>query len=157
MAMIDSCKDPGLLSALLDGELPPEEKQAVERHLRSCPDCRRQMEALARNDGLLRQMPALQPSDGFDRVFWEKVERLPAPSPRRPWLLTGWRPLLAGGVAGLAVAVLIAYGPHKAPSPEDMFIAEHMEMLEDYDLIRNLDMLENWEVLETMDTSETKS
>ncbi len=152
--MIDPCKDQSLLSAMLDGELSQEETHAVERHLAQCAECRQRLAALEQTDELLRTVPALEPSAGFNRTFWQKVDQLEARSTRRNWfryLFTGWRPLLAGGLAGLVAAVFIAYGPQKALTPEEMFIAENIEFLDEFEVIRHLDMLESWEVLEAME------
>ena len=151
--MIDPCKAPRLLSAFLDGELDIAEADAVKRHLEGCVSCRQYLEALARSDGLVRKMPGLEPSAEFNRTFWQKVDQLEARPVRRfriGNLFSGWRPLLAGGVAGLVAALFIAHGPPKALTPEEMFIAENIEFLEDFELIRHLDMLESWEALEIM-------
>lgn len=153
--MIDPCKDASLLSALLDGELSGKTADAVKRHVEGCRACRDQLAALERADGMVRKMPVLAPSADFNRTFWQKVEQLEA-SPRRllgwRWWLTGWRPMLAGGLAGLAVAVYVAMGPQKALTPEEMFIADNIELLDDFEVIRHLDMLESWEALDTMET-----
>ena len=151
--MIDPCKDPSLLSALIDGELSTADSEAVQKHLQGCGACRRQLAVLEQNEALLKQMPALEPSAEFNRTFWEKVDQFEQRSARHQWLrylFTGWRPLLAGGLAGLAAAVFIAFGPQKALTPEEIFIAENIELLDEFDLIDKMDLLRSWEALEAM-------
>ncbi|GEM_PF-2286030 len=53
-------------SALLDGELSPEDRAAVEAHLASCASCLRELDGLKRIDGLYRGIrPAVAPA-GFE-------------------------------------------------------------------------------------------
>ena len=66
-----SCADNRLLhSALLDGELAPDERAQVEAHLASCPECTAELAALARTLGMLHALPAARAPLGFvDRVL----------------------------------------------------------------------------------------
>lgn len=45
------------LEEFFDGELGPEDRAATERHLGTCADCRRELEDLARLEGVLRKVP----------------------------------------------------------------------------------------------------
>jgi anti-sigma factor RsiW len=151
---IDPCKDPTLLSTLLDGELPPEQSAAVRRHLDRCPGCRRQYDILRQNDAMVRGMAPLTPSADFDRTFWHKVAQWDERRNSRSWfqVLWGrWRPALAAGVAAAAaVVIFIAIGVNRGPTPEEVFIAQNMELLEDFDMIDHLDILEQLDAVETM-------
>ncbi|MGD9367756.1 MAG: zf-HC2 domain-containing protein [Desulfobacteraceae bacterium] len=150
--MTSPCKEEVLLSAYLDGELPGPQSDAVARHLESCPRCRQTLASLKHTDEMVRGLPPLEPSARFDRTFWQQVGTLEKRQKRYAWLrylFSGWRPVLAGGLAGI-VAVVIYISGNKALSPEEMFIAEHMELLEDFDMIGNLEMLEHWESIEAM-------
>jgi len=151
---IDPCKDANLLSALMDDELPPEDSAAVRRHLETCPGCRDRYAALMRTDATIKGMAALEPSPDFDRTFWRKVADLEDRGKSRAWLrswLTGWRPLLASGLAAAAAAVILIYsGQVGGPTPEEVFIAQNMELLENYDVLEHLDMLEQLDAVETM-------
>ncbi len=54
--MKDSCKNVnGLLGRYLDGELEPTTAAQVEEHLKACPDCRKELEALRALDLLVRE------------------------------------------------------------------------------------------------------
>lgn len=148
------CSDSVWLSLFLDGELTPREADAVRRHLTACAACRREMALLAEADDLVRELPVLTPSDTFERTFWQKVEQAEARSPFRKfshYLVTGWRPILVGGLAGLAAVAIFSLGPHAQPSSEEVFIATHMELLDEFEVIHNLDLLEAWEALEALE------
>jgi anti-sigma factor RsiW len=150
--MASPCKEEVLLNAYLDGELPEPQSDAIARHLESCPQCRQTLASLKQTDEMVQGLPQLEPSDQFDRTFWQKVDTLEKRQKRSAWiryLFSGWRPVLAGGLAGIAAVVIYTSG-NKALSPEEMFIAEHMELLENFDMIGNLEMLEHWETIETM-------
>ncbi|MBU1226075.1 MAG: zf-HC2 domain-containing protein, partial [Actinobacteria bacterium] len=54
-----------LLSALLDGELTPEEIGAVSEHLDMCAACRAELEATAAARTALRSLPVLDPPPGL--------------------------------------------------------------------------------------------
>jgi len=147
------CKVDALLSAYLDGELPARQSAEVERHLADCEACRRSLQALQHTDTHLRGMAAPEPSADFDRRFWQKVAAVEKETQRSPWSgfwLKGWRPILAGGLAGLVAAVIIYHHGRQALGPEELFIAEHMEFLKNYELLGNLEMLEQWDAMESM-------
>ncbi len=151
---IDPCKDESLLSALIDDELPPADAAAVRLHMETCPVCQGRHAALLRADTMIKTMAPLEPSLDFDRAFWGKVADLEARRERRIWLpswLPGWRPVLASGLAAAAAAVIFIYSGHdKGPTPEEMFIAQNMELFENYDVINQLDMLEQLDVIGAM-------
>lgn len=138
----------------MDGELSSEDAAAVRRHMATCPECRRGFEALLQTDAMIKGMAPVEPSADFDRTFWRKVADLDDRRAGRSWLrtlLTGWRPLLASGLAAGAAAVIFIYNARDTgPSAEEVFIAQNMELLENYDLIDQLDMLEQWDDIESM-------
>ena len=83
-----------LLSAYLDGELGGDEAARVERHLRNCTECARELSLITRIGGAMRAMP--RPEDA--RSVWSGVHRRIT----RP---LGWILLLVGLAlwAGLAL------------------------------------------------------
>ncbi len=54
-----------LMMDALDGELATEQQTELESHLRACPDCRREWQAILAIDTLFRQAPMLSPAAGF--------------------------------------------------------------------------------------------
>jgi anti-sigma factor RsiW len=156
--MRNPCKQEPLLNAYLDGELTEAQAAELKRHLADCPGCRRTLETLRHADALVRDLPPLAPSEAFDRTFWEKVDALETGSRYRIWagqIFRGWRPVWAAVLTGIAVAALIHFGRTDALTTEEVFIAQHIELLEDYDVISQLDMLEEFDAAGSGTVKET--
>jgi len=151
--MSNPCQRSEQLSAYLDGALPQSQSDDVKAHLETCPECRKALEAFRSTDRLIRNLPALEPSADFDRTFWRKVDAMGKEGQPTTWfrqMLSGWRPVWAGALAGLAVAVVTYFNTADPLTPEEVFIAEHMELLEEYDLIGQLEMLEHLDAFDAM-------
>jgi anti-sigma factor RsiW len=54
-----------LMMDALDGELTDDPRIELEAHLRACPNCMREWQALSAIDALFRQTPALRPAADF--------------------------------------------------------------------------------------------
>ena len=95
------------MSQALDGPLPLEERQALEEHLESCPECRAAYEALFQMEDALREIgetPA--PAELSARVMEQiQAEAAPARRPAPYWNRAGWRNL-----AGLAACAVLCLG-----------------------------------------------
>jgi anti-sigma factor RsiW len=89
------------LSAHVDGELPDEERLAVDLHLASCEPCRRRRAVLAALRAAVQRLPREAVSQGFDAT-WER--RLA--SERQHGRRQGWR--VAAWVSGMVAAILLA-------------------------------------------------
>ncbi|MHB9132018.1 MAG: anti-sigma factor family protein [Armatimonadota bacterium] len=90
-------------TAYLEGSLPEDLRQAVETHLRNCPQCAAELDEVRAMVACLQDLPAVPVPDGFAAGV---RARLPRPVERRPVFWRG--PLLAGGLlASAAVAVLL--------------------------------------------------
>ena len=100
------------LSALIDDALGAEERGAVEAHLATCADCRRELERLRDTVALLRAVePARAPTGFVDRVL--EAAR-PAPWSRRlvRALLLPWPvklPVEAAAIVLVAVGVVYVF------------------------------------------------
>lgn len=90
-----------LMMEALDGELTTDRRSELEVHLRACPSCTREWQALLAIDRLFRQTPALGPAADFTQ---RTLARLPDRR-YRVWvisivylllLLSGALPLLIG-------------------------------------------------------------
>lgn len=95
------------MSQALDGPLPLEERQALEEHLESCPECRAAYEVLFQMEDALREIgetPA--PAELSARVM-EQIQAEAAPARRSAprWNRAGWRNL-----AGLAACAVLCLG-----------------------------------------------
>lgn len=82
-----SCQDVGrLMSLALDQSLTQGEVRCLEEHLKQCPTCREEWEAMQRVSRLFTDAPLMSPSPGFaDRV----MQRLAQRQARRQRLLAG--------------------------------------------------------------------
>jgi hypothetical protein len=86
------------------------------------------------------------------------VDALETGSRYRIWagqIFRGWRPVWAAVLTGIAVAALIHFGRTDALTTEEVFIAQHIELLEDYDVISQLDMLEEFDAAGSGTVKET--
>jgi anti-sigma factor RsiW len=79
----------------LDGELTTVRRTELESHLRACPDCTREWQALVALDTLFRQAPLLSPAAGFA----ERTIGLLPNRRTRVWALTAvYMALLISGI-----------------------------------------------------------
>ncbi|HEY0071765.1 MAG TPA: zf-HC2 domain-containing protein [Chloroflexia bacterium] len=63
-----------LISAYLDGEVTPEERKTVERHLATCEECRQVLAEYRAIGSDLRAMPVPIPPAGLRRDVWRAIE-----------------------------------------------------------------------------------
>ncbi len=89
------------LAAYLDGELPPETKKQVERHLAGCAECSAELEEMRRIRNLLSQIEPPKLPDIYWKTYWSgiynRIERA-----------VGWILLSVGTI------ILMAYGLYMA-------------------------------------------
>src|SRR5262249_39351684 len=88
-----------LLPLLAYGDLPPDEADALARHLADCPACQGESAGLAQVRQALDAVPAPRVSVDVSRLFAEAADR----RARR------WRRIAFGGAA-LAAGLLLAFG-----------------------------------------------
>ena len=100
------------LSALIDDVLDAEERSAVEAHLATCPECRRELQRLRGTVALLRAVEPVRAPVGFvDRVLGAAR---PVPWPRRLFraLVLPWPvklPVEAAAIVLVAVGVIYVF------------------------------------------------
>jgi len=127
-------------------------------HLTSCPDCARALDEAKRVMSALDQ-PALEPSMGFDRALFARLDAIDAAS---PWArIKAWFTLprlIGAGVMALGVSlVLMTMTPLATPdeavlaSIEDDDVAENLDMLTDLDVVEDLDVAEDLEDIVELD------
>lgn len=69
-----------MISAALDGELSPSERNALDEHLASCPACAALYAELAGHSRLLRELDCEMPADLTGRILSRLPEQRPAPA-----------------------------------------------------------------------------
>lgn len=117
-----------ILSALIDGELDPEERRFVHEHLQQCDACREASEEFAHIHGMVGDLPRLIAPEAFVSAALRPRERSRVGS-TAIWVLSGRRRWFVAGIAAAAAAVTLAglAAPQPATEPPvDRFIARHV-------------------------------
>ena len=97
------------LSALLDGELPRPQEEAVRAHLTVCPECTEELVAVQQARSWVRALPPVEPPFGF-------YERMLRGGPLAPSYSLRRRAVTAAlGAAAAAVTVLGVGSPSARP------------------------------------------
>jgi anti-sigma factor RsiW len=134
------------LIGYLDRRANASEKQQVEEHLLGCAACRRRAEEFRKLWNVLEEMPAIEPSFGFDIRVRERVAAEPSRQWFR-WLLP--QPRVAFSLAFLLVlCVWIAKLPQRSPALAPATAGNESEQFQE---IQDLGVLENYEVLTKFD------
>jgi anti-sigma factor RsiW len=147
-----NCEDisKGLI-AYLDQRANPAERRDVEAHIASCAACRTRAEEFRALWKAMEEVPAVEPSLGFNARVRQRV----AAEPRTSWF--GWFEPQAR--LALSAALLVALtvfmvklpanhpqAPVPAPtatasSDQDFDAVKDLGVLEDYDVVTNMDAL----------------
>jgi anti-sigma factor RsiW len=130
----------------ISGNLPPQERDAFERHLASCPRCR---EAVARERKLSDSLKAWKLPDLEPRAWsdWKLRQPERRQEPVQPWFWQRrWLYLPAACAAMLVAGYLFWAGSN--PGRTMARSGAEYDMLDKYELIQWLDVLENWDALQ---------
>ncbi len=116
-----------LLSGYLDGELDDKEKERVENHLKDCPACREELQALRQIDEHVRDRVYEEPSREFVFTLNRRVMDKIRVSPRRS--LFRFFPVFAPvAAAALILIVLINISPStKIAQIDDLMVYHEIE------------------------------
>lgn len=136
------------LIAYLDGRANSAERRKMDDHLAGCAACRTRAEEMRKVSMLLGELPAIEPSFGFDARVRQRV----AAEPRRSWFerfVPVPRPAFAVALL-IALTVLVAKLPSNHPSVVTNATADAQQQ-EDFNAIKNLGVLENYDVVTKMD------
>ena len=122
------------------------QRREVEEHLAGCAACRKRAEQLRGIWNVMDELPAIEPSFGFDARVRQRV----AAEPRRRWFeFFVPRPRLALAIGLLiALMVLVAKLPLRNPGTT---VTTATTQQEDFNAIKNLGVLENYDVVTKMD------
>ncbi len=138
------------LTAYLDGVLEPARMAEVESHLAACAGCRGGRDRLAAALRVLAKLPPPpEPSPGFARAFWARMEA----EPRRgrgllELLRSRWAVVapLAGAVAAAAVVLVVRQGQLRT----EREIAARLDLFENYELVAGIGVVETAEDAEVV-------
>ncbi len=110
---MDCSADPELLSAWIDGTLPPPEASTVARHAESCGTCRDEAARLRRTRELLGALPPIPAPDALrERIRLAVAQEPPASPESATWSkprLGFLRAAALIAVAGAAVAIVASH------------------------------------------------
>jgi anti-sigma factor RsiW len=144
------CEDVGKgLIAYLDQRANAAERREIEAHLAGCAACRTRAEEFRSVRTMLDELPAVEPSFGFDARVRQRVAAEP---PRQSWF--GWFEPQARFALSAAMLVALTVWVVKLPSRhpvEPSPIAANVASDQDFDAIKDLGVLENYDVLTKFD------
>ncbi len=117
-----SCEEAmALMSARLDGELDPEQTQALEAHLQGCADCRRLLSAMEGLDQKLSQLREPAPQ-GLKQGVLYRIDQATG-KVKKPRLRRWFGPGTALGAVAAVLVLLVGLGViplgQKASAPAD--------------------------------------
>jgi len=133
------------LIGYLDRRANSAERRQVEEHFTECAACRTRAEEFRQLWSVLEEVPAVEPSFGFDARVRQRV----AAEPRPRWFGFVPQPRLAFSMALLfALSVWMAKLP---PSNTIPTVASASAESEQFQAIKDLGVLDNYEVLTKFD------
>lgn len=138
------------LIAYLDQRANPSERRGVEEHLAGCAACRTRVEEFRGISNLLGEVPAVEPSFGFDARMRQRVAAEPRPN-WFGWLVPQARLALSAAML-VALTVFLVRLPANHPltqTPAPAAVAASSD--QDFDAIKDLGVLENYDVLTKFD------
>jgi anti-sigma factor RsiW len=138
------------LIAYLEQRANPADRREVEEHLAGCAACRTRAEEFRALWKVMEEVPAIEPSFGFDARVRQRV----AAEPHRNWF--GW--FVPQVRFALSAAMLVALMVWVTKSPQSNNhavtptpVAENQSTDQDFDAIKDLGVLENYDVLTKFD------
>jgi len=149
MKAVMKCEDAAKqMISYLEGRSKVAERMAVEQHLAGCGECHARAEEFRALWKTMDELPAVEPSFGFDARMRQRI----AAEPRRSWFTAFIpQPRLALSAAMLIVlSVWVVKMPASRPvaTPVPTVAATQQE---DFNAIQNLGVLENYDVVTKMD------
>ena len=143
------------LIAYLDGRARPDERHAVESHLKTCDGCRARVEGFNAVWNALDDLPEISPSPAFDASLRARIAAEPAPRRFWDWLPS---PRLAFAVTALAVlSIWLGSVPRHQSNPTVVASQAPASQVapdaaeSDFRMIRDLPVLENYDVVSKFD------
>jgi anti-sigma factor RsiW len=141
------------LIAYADDVAAPAERRDVESHLADCAACRARVAEFRAVSSLLGELPAIEPSFGFDARVRQRVAAEPQPG-WFAWLVPQARLALSAAML-VALTVLMLKLPgnrSQAPVPVASTAAPATASSDqDFEAIKDLGVLENYDVLTKFD------
>jgi anti-sigma factor RsiW len=120
----------------MDGRLKEGERLEVEKHLGTCAACQLRVNEFRAVNGLLDELPMIEPSAAFDLRVHARVAAEPAKQSWWAWFAPSPRVAFAASMLLLATVWLGSRPPDSSLSAADIDkINQNMQVLENYDVI----------------------
>ena len=155
MTMMNCEKISKSLVSYLDGRASERERAAVEEHLKACADCRERAEEFRRLWAVMAEVPAAEPSFGFDARLRQRIAAEPK---RKLWAWMVPSPRLAASVAllvGLAVFGSVRPRHPAQPVNSQASSEEQFQMIKDLGVLENYDVLSNFDALSDLPAAQS--
>jgi anti-sigma factor RsiW len=140
------------LIAFVDERATAAERREVESHLASCAACRARVQEFRSVSNLLGELPAIEPSFGFDARVRQRVAAEPQPG-WLAWLVPQARLALSAAMLVALTVILVKLPVNRTvrPAPAAAPVAAAAASDQDFDAVKDLGVLENYDVVTNMD------
>ena len=159
-----------LISAYLDNELEPVDRQRVADHLQACAGCQAEAQAIQKSWELLGQIKAIEPDPHYQARFWQSVDA------RMPWhakMLQAvqtllWQRRWVPAMAAAAIVMLFSlFGITQyfqkpdlpaaltALNDIELEMVANMDLVEDYEIIQDMDFFSDFDIIEELNEHQT--
>lgn len=151
------------ISAYLDNELQPKEREQVKNHLNLCSDCCREFELMEKNWKMLKNLDMVEPSQNYISRFWSEL------SSRQTWyqkavdvvknIIFARRLVFVYALICVVIGALALRNYFQVQqtnqmivnfSSDDYEMVEYIELAENYDIIKDIEFFEDFEVIESL-------
>jgi anti-sigma factor RsiW len=120
----------------VDGRLKEGERLEMEKHLSTCAACQLRVNEFRAVNGLLDELPMIEPSAAFDLRVHARVAAEPVKQSWWAWFAPSPRVAFAASMLLLATVWLGSRPPDSSLSAADIDkINQNMQVLENYDVI----------------------
>jgi anti-sigma factor RsiW len=137
--------------AFVDERASAAERRDVESHLTGCPVCRARLQEFRSVSNLLGELPAIEPSFGFDLRVRQRVAAEPQPG-WFAWLVPQARLALSAAMLVALTVWMVKLPANRTlpPAPAAAPVAAASSD-QDFDAVKDLGVLENYDVVTNMD------
>jgi anti-sigma factor RsiW len=140
------------LIAFVDERATAAERRDVESHLAGCAVCRARVQEFRSVSNLLGQLPAIEPSFGFDARVRQRVAAEPGPG-WFAWFVPQARLALSAAMLVALTVWMVKLPANHPPAPvaAPMAAATAISSDQDFEAVKDLGVLENYDVVTNMD------
>lgn len=120
----------------VDGRLKESERVEVEKHLAGCAACRLRVNEFRAVNGLLDELPIIEPSPAFDLRVHARVAAEPV---KRSWW--AWFPAPRVAIAAAMLVMATVWVGTRSKNNQQQIAQDDVTVLENYDVLSNFEPL----------------